>query len=494
MFVTGTRASIRRMTRTFGALCVAAVCAVGTRALGAQDTTATRLLSRADAVGAALARGPRLGVARADAALAEAQLVTARAFENPTLVTSYSKSVPQYHVDVDLPFDYPWLRGARIGAAEAGRRAAGYRLAFERAATALDADTTYTRALAARDRAELSRRTAQDADSLRRMAVARRDAGDASDLDVELATVAAGQQANVASGDSLTFLSTLLDLQATIGLRATDVRIVLTDSLDSGLGAGDSGLGTGDPGLGTAAPGAGVAGRGSAGRGAPTVGGPPPNSSIAPPPPSPITTSPPAGASPRDITPAVPTQSAAPSTQSPAPPLSVAAAEASVQSARLGATVQQRSVFLAPTISAGFETHDPSGGEPGILPTVGVSLPLPILNRNRGPIAEARAARMRAEADLALARVESEARIAQSRRALANALARVARDRVLVASANRVVAMSITAYREGAATLPGVLESQRTAREVLAQYVDDLAAAWVAVATLRVLTLTPASP
>jgi outer membrane protein TolC len=60
-----------------------------------------------------------------------------------------------------------------------------------------------------------------------------------------------------------------------------------------------------------------------------------------------------------------------------------------------------------------------------------------------------------------------------------------------VASANRVAAMSLTAYREGASSLPNVLEAQRNARDVLAQYVDDLAAAWIASAVLRVATLTP---
>jgi outer membrane protein TolC len=63
----------------------------------------------------------------------------------------------------------------------------------------------------------------------------------------------------------------------------------------------------------------------------------------------------------------------------------------------------------------------------------------------------------------------------------------------VVESANRVAAMSMTAYREGAATLPNVLEAQRNARDILAQYIDDLARAWIATATLRALTLT-ASP
>ncbi|NUQ91999.1 MAG: hypothetical protein HOQ26_03685 [Gemmatimonadaceae bacterium] len=73
------------------------------------------------------------------------------------------------------------------------------------------------------------------------------------------------------------------------------------------------------------------------------------------------------------------------------------------------------------------------------------------------------------------------------------ALARVTRGRAVVESASRVAAMSLTAYREGASTLPNVLEAQRSAREIVAQYVDDLARAWIATANLRVLTMTTAS-
>ena len=51
--------------------------------------------------------------------------------------------------------------------------------------------------------------------------------------------------------------------------------------------------------------------------------------------------------------------------------------------------------------------------------------------------------------------------------------------------------MSLTAYREGAATLANVLEARRSARDVLAQYIDDLANAWVATAELRVLAILP---
>ena len=68
--------------------------------------------------------------------------------------------------------------------------------------------------------------------------------------------------------------------------------------------------------------------------------------------------------------------------------------------------------------------------------------------------------------------------------------------RTLVASANRVAALSLTAYREGAAPLATAIEAQRNVREILSQYIDDLAAAWIATAALRVRALTagPSTP
>src|SRR5262249_50837739 len=69
------------------------------------------------------------------------------------------------------------------------------------------------------------------ADSLHRLAVVRRDAGDASDLDVELATVTAGQAANATAADSLAALGAVLDLQALIGMPSDQVLVSLADSL-----------------------------------------------------------------------------------------------------------------------------------------------------------------------------------------------------------------------------------------------------------------------
>src|SRR5256886_14390122 len=158
---------------------------VAATALASAAHGQTTPLSRAQAVQDALTRSPRSGLLIADTASAFAQLLSARALPNPTLSAIYSKDVPNYHLTADLPVDYLWLRGVRVQAADLTRTAARYRYIFGRALVALDADTTYTRALAAAAHSRLSARTAQDTDSLRRMAVARRNAGDASEPDVQ---------------------------------------------------------------------------------------------------------------------------------------------------------------------------------------------------------------------------------------------------------------------------------------------------------------------
>lgn len=397
------------------------VCMLG--AVRAATARAQAPLTRAQALESAVSRGARLAVARADTAVAGAQLVVARARPNPSLSASYSKSVPNYHVIADIPLDLPMLRQLRVRAARLGLEAAKLRFTLARALIVLDADTTYTQAVAARERLVLSRRNALDADSLLHMVERRRDAGDASDMDVELARVNAGQQANVAAADSLTLVSTLLDLQAVLGVPSDTLEIAAVDSL-------------GTPAT-LLVPVMGPAGR-------TPLGG---------------------------LT------------------LPEAAASLSLESATLSARLQHRSLWSTPSISLGFEERDPD--QHGLLPTFGLGIGLPLFDRNRGGIAQAEAEHARAQAELALAQVEARNQLAHATRLRANAMARVDRDRALVTSADRVAAMSLTAYREGASTLANVLEAQRSARDVRAQYVNDLSAVWIATAELRVLALTP---
>ena len=394
-------------------------------AVAAQAPDSPRPLTRAAAVSAALARGGRLAIASADTAAAAAALLAARARPNPNASASYSKSFPQAHASIDLPIDVPWIRRTRIGGATAQRDAARLTFLFERASVALDADTTYTRALAARERARLSRRTAGDAERLRAAAVSRRDAGDASDLDVELASVNAGRAANDADADSLAFAGAVADLRVATG-DTSRAPIELTDSLS----------------LGDTLP--------------PTL--------------------------------AAPIAGATPAPTSRGAPLQVAAAERAFVGAQLGSQLARREVYGVPSLSVGAEWHDPS--EPGLLPTVGVSIPLPLFDRGRGAVAAADAARARAAAELALARTEGVAQLERSRRERDLARVRVDRDRALLASAERVSSLSLTGYREGALSLADVVQAQRDARDALAQFVNDVAAARIAAAVYATYSLT----
>ena len=373
-------------------------------------------VTRAEAVASALYRGGRLAVAIADTSAARAALLSARALQNPSFSASYSKSTPQLHFNVDLPIELPGLRNARIASANASARAADYLFTYEKAAAALDADTTYTRALAASAHARLSRQNALVADTLLQMAIARRDAGDASDLEVELARVNAGQMQNLATVDSVDLTSTLIDLQTAMGVISTEALIAPADTLAlPETSAGDSTAGT---------------------------------------------------------------------------PLQIAAGLQSVTAAERNVQAQHRSVFGSPSLMAGIETREPGGTGNQILPTFGFTIPIPLLDRNKGGIAQANAELRRARAQLSVTQLEYSAALTRMRRQRATALARATRDRILLESANRVASMSVIAYREGEFPLSNVLEAQRAARDVLRQYVDDIADAWNADAALRVLTLT----
>lgn len=412
---------------------------------GSPAADAQLAVTRAQAERAALSAGTRVALARADTAAAIARLLTARALPNPTLAASYTKSPPQKHLTLDIPvFDALWKRGLVVGQASASARASRLLFASERLAALVEVDTTYTRALAADARFRLSRQTARDADSLRKMTVSRRDAGDASDLDVDLATVVAGQQLNVAADDSLTYMSTLLTVQALMGIPADSVAIVLSDSLI--VTSTDTLIERrmlDSTGIALSLP--------------PAIAGTTQASGVSGTP-------------------------------------SVAAAEATLTAAELVVNVQKRSVFLLPSVNLGAEWGDPSGGEPGLLPIFGLSIPLPLFNRNQGPIAEATAERERARIQLLATRLAVRQRLIEGVRERNALIAKVARDRDLVIRAQRVADRSLTAYREGASGLPAVLEARRSAREVLGQYIDDLAALLTINTELRALTQTVPVP
>jgi cobalt-zinc-cadmium efflux system outer membrane protein len=392
--------------------------------LAAATAWAQVRVTRSDAERAALSAGTRVALARADTAAALARVLSARTLPNPTLSASYTKSAPTRHLTVDVPvFDALRTRGTRVGQATAASRAARLLYASERIAAQVEVDTTYTSALAARARFRLSRQSALDADSLRLMSVRRRDAGDAADLDVDLATVVAGQQMNVAASDSMTYMSALLTVQTLMGLPADSVSIELADSLVRA--PSDTPVAAGSVGAAIAAPG-------------------------------------------------------------------VLAAEATLAAADIAVLVQRRATFALPSLTVGVEFGDDT--EPGLLPVIGVAIPLPFFDRNKGPVAEAQAERERARVQVVAARLEARRRLVEGTRERQALIAKLARDSALVILADRLSQRSLTAYREGAQGLPAVLEARRSALDVLAQYIDDLAALLIVQSELRALTRTVVVP
>lgn len=382
-------------------------------------------VSRADAIRLATTRSPRAIIFRADSLAAAAELALARQFENPRVGASYSKSEPQAHFSLDVPVDWPRARQTRISAAQNGANVTALRNTLARRALELDVDTAYTHAEAVEARAMLSKQTSRGADSLLVVARVRRDAGDASDLDVELATVFAGQMANTALADSLQELAARLTLQTLVGISPDSTLISLGEhiALDSA-------------GVATSVSDA----TGSAAASAPKLF------------------------------------------------LPIAVAEGAVETARLRMIAEQRRKFAAPSLSLGFETVQ--SGTSGPLPTVGVALPLPVFNRNSASIQLSQSELARARGELSVARLEQEALVVNANRELSATRTRLARSAQLVASANRIATMSLTAYREGAAPITTVLDAQRSAREALTQYAEDVAAARIASSVLRFVTLT----
>ena len=145
-------------------------------------------------------------------------LSTARAYPNPTFSFQYTKDIPRHHSIARHPARLPV--GAQFTHRRGdGRPASGLVRAWGSRAprSRSTADTAYARVLALEEHARLGRRDALDADSLLHMARRRLEAGDASELDVHLAEVNAGQLENTARIDSLTAVLALLDLQRLIG-------------------------------------------------------------------------------------------------------------------------------------------------------------------------------------------------------------------------------------------------------------------------------------
>jgi cobalt-zinc-cadmium efflux system outer membrane protein len=116
----------------------------------------------------------------------------------------------------------------------------------------------------------------------------------------------------------------------------------------------------------------------------------------------------------------------------------------------------------------------------------GISVPLPIIDRNEGGIARARAEARAAESDLALQRNRVLAELEAAYRAWENARDRAtAFDQGLLRQADEAQSIARAAYQEGAIELLAYLDAQRTRAEIQHQYLRALFDARVSVLQLE---------
>jgi len=150
----------------------------------------------------------------------------------------------------------------------------------------------------------------------------------------------------------------------------------------------------------------------------------------------------------------------------------LAAARARLDAARAGETYQQ--TLRVRQLGATLGTKR-SGGETTLI--AGLSIPLPIFDRNRGEIARASAERAAAERDLEWTERQVTARIEAARGAaelLATQLAALPRDLLARAEESRQIAL--VAYQEGAGTLVQVLDASRALSDLRQAYYRTLLA------------------
>ncbi len=395
------------------------VCALtlgsGAFALGATEATAQgagslQSLALEDALARAYAEAPSIDAAAADSSVAAAGLSAARAFPNPLLSLGYSKSVPRYHVEAELPLDYPWLRGPRIRAARTLLDAATLDVGTARSGLRFRVEVAYAQATGAVALQRLSAQSLDDGREVLRIVRAREASGDAATLDVAVAQVALADLQGVMLADSLAALDAVLALQSLVGMPQDSLVIFPSDSL---------------------------------------AAIPPPPGGMAP------------------------------------TPLRLMSADSAVSAARTDLTLARRIRFPAPALRFGFEQGDPTGGEPGILPTVGIAIPLPIFDRGAASVASAEATLRRAQADRLAVQREVQSALSTARHDWETAQAQISVNDAAVEAATQVATLTTEAYREGAYPLASVLEAQRSARDVLRRRIETLIAARQAAAAYR---------
>ena len=159
----------------------------------------------------------------------------------------------------------------------------------------------------------------------------------------------------------------------------------------------------------------------------------------------------------------------------------VLAAEADLNQSKSDLKLQKAMRIPDPTFTIGAEHNPPGGGPPVDTVLVGVSFPLPLWNFNRGEIKAAQAKVDQTAFALAKAKGQAAADIATAQAAYHEASERLSRYQNQILPKSQKVRESVAfAYEKGGATLVDLLEAERAdndARLAAAQAMADAASA-----------------
>lgn len=167
----------------------------------------------------------------------------------------------------------------------------------------------------------------------------------------------------------------------------------------------------------------------------------------------------------------------------------VLAAEASLNQSKSDLKLQKAMRIPDPTLTIGAEHNPPGGGPPVDTLLVGVSFPLPLWNFNRGEIKAAQAAVNQNALALAKAKALAAADVANAQSGFQEASGRLQRYQNQIRPKSQKVRESVAfAYEKGGVSLVDLLEAERAdndARLATAQALADTASA---VADLKAAT------
>jgi len=165
----------------------------------------------------------------------------------------------------------------------------------------------------------------------------------------------------------------------------------------------------------------------------------------------------------------------------------VAAARATVEQARLAASLARRQLIPQFSLQLGYYQQGSSAGYANYpTGTIGISVPLPVFYQQQGQIGQADAAAWSAEVALARAEAQVTSDVATAFSAMTSARSAALRaERGLLGRSRDARDLVNIQYAKGAASLLDLLDAERTHISNQIDYLQSLSAYWVAVFQLE---------